>query len=167
MRTVETRMPANPPSPIVAVLLGTIFSLLNVPLARSQTSISTPAYNVLNSRTQANQQSFYVYLDQDSGLNHGFPSGFFASNTANLGTIHIDTGCIFDATAANGCSTDPNALDRSRGTVLRISFDAQTAGNFAGVNIEEPENWGVLQTGTGYELRGAARGAQSTVPKDD
>src|SRR5437879_2868754 len=101
MPTVETRMPANRRSPIVAVLLGTIFSLLNVLLAQSQTTISTHAYNVLNSRAEANQQSFYVYRDQDSGLNHGFPSGFFASNTANLGTIHIDTGCIDDANVTN------------------------------------------------------------------
>jgi hypothetical protein len=132
-----------------------MLSLLNVPPGRSQTNISSLAYNLLNSRTSANRQGFYVYLDQDSGFNHGFPSGFFASNTANLGTIHIDTGCIFDATATNGCATNANALDRSRGTVMRISFDPQTPGNFAGVNIEEPENWGVLQTGNGYDLRGA------------
>src|SRR5260370_24388106 len=73
----------------------------------------------------------------------------------NVGTLHSDTGCIDDANATNGCSTDPTVLDRSRGTVLRISFDPQTSGNFAGANIEEPENWGVLQTGTGYDLRGA------------
>jgi hypothetical protein len=155
MRTEQTSMPANQRFPIIAFLLGIVFFLLYLPLGRSQTSISTRAYNVLNSQTQANEQSFYVYFDQDSGLNHGFPSGFFASSIANLGTIHIDTGCIDDAGAANGCSTDPTKLDRAHGTVLRISFDAQTSGNFAGVNIEEPENWGVLQTGTGYDLRGA------------
>jgi hypothetical protein len=121
----------------------------------SPATISDIAYQLISRRTVANRQSFYVYLDQDSGFNHGFPSGFFSQDSASLGTIHIDTGCIYDATAANGCSTDPNVLDRSRGTVLRISFDAQTAGNFAGINIEEPENWGVLQTGNGYDLRGA------------
>ncbi len=123
-------------------------------VALSQTAISTGAYNLLNARTSANQQNFFVYSDQDSGLNKGFPSGFFAS-TGNLGTIHIDTGCIDDASSNNGCSTDPNALDLVRGTVLRVSFDAQSSGNFAGLNIEEPENWGVLQTGTGYDLQGA------------
>src|SRR5882762_4768675 len=97
MATLETRTSANRRSPIVALLLPTIFSVLYLPPARCQTSISTPAYNVLNSRTPANKQSLYVYLDQDSGLNHGFPSGFFASSTANLATIHIDTGCIDDA----------------------------------------------------------------------
>lgn len=108
----------------------------------------------MSQRVIANQGNFPVYLDQDSGFNHGFPSGFFASNPANLGTIHIDTGCIDNITAANGCSIDPNTLDRVRGTVMRVSFDPQSLGNFAGVNIEEPENWGVLQTGTGYDLRG-------------
>jgi hypothetical protein len=38
---------------------------------------------------------------------------------------------------------------------MRVSFDAQAPGNFAGVNIEEPENWGVLRTGSGYPLSGA------------
>jgi len=137
------------------LMLGTMFSLFAVAGAQSQTDISTGAYGLLNTRTAANQQSMYVYLDQDSGLNHGFPSGFFASNPGNLATIHIDTGCIDDPNAATGCSTDPNVLDRSHVTVVRFSFDAQTSGNFAGVNIEEPENWGVLQTGTGYDLRGA------------
>src|SRR5260370_22089045 len=155
MRTVQTRVLANRRSHIVAVLLGTIFSLLNVALAQSQTTVSTHAYNVLNSRAQASQQSFYIYLDQDSGFNHGFPSGFFASNTANLGTIHIDTGCIDDANATTGCSIDPTLLDRTHGTVLRISFDAQTARDFPPLNTQEPENWGVLRTGTGYDLRGA------------
>src|SRR5262249_39835013 len=31
----------------------------------------------------------------------------------------------------------------------------QSPGSFAGVNIEEPERWGELQTGAGYDLRGA------------
>jgi hypothetical protein len=118
------------------------------------TAISTPAYRLIGQRVVANQTSFYVYFDQDSGFNHAFPSGFFAS-PGNLGTIHIDTGCIDDPTAANGCSTSPNVLDRVHGTVMRVSFAPQTPGNFAGVNIEEPENWGVLQTGVGYDLLGA------------
>jgi hypothetical protein len=125
-------------------------------LAQGQiNTISGPAYELLNQRTSANQNSFYVYLDQDSGFNHGFPSGFFASS-GNLSTIHIDSGCIDDPTSATGCSTNPNVLDRTRGTVLSISFDPQTGNNFAGVNIEEPENWGVLQAGTPYDLSAAS-----------
>ena len=124
--------------------------------AQAQSSaISDPAYQMISQHVVANQKDFYVYRDQDTGLNHGFPSGFFASNTGNLGTIHMDTGCIDDPQATNGCSVNPDALDRVRGTVIRISFDPQTSGNFAGVNIEEPENWGVLQSGKGYDLRGA------------
>src|SRR5260370_12528593 len=155
MRTVQTRVPANRRSHIVAVLLDTIFSLLNVALAQSQTTVSTHAYNVLNSRAQASQQSFYIYLDQDSGFNHGFPSGFFASNTANLGTIHIDTGCIDDANATNGCSIDPTLLDRTHGTVLPISFHAQTAGNCAAINSTNPQNLVFLPPPTRYTLPAA------------
>jgi len=119
-------------------------------------TISGPAYQLLSQRVvanQTNQTSFYVYLDQDAGLNHGFPSGFFGS-PCNPDAIDIDTGCIDDPGATNGCSTNPDALDRVRGTVMRISFKPPS-GSCAGVNIEEPENWGVLQTGTGYDLRGA------------
>jgi PKD repeat protein len=117
-------------------------------------AMSGPAYQLLSQRVVANQMGFYVYLDQDAGFNHGFPSGFYASN-GNLGSIHIDTGCIDDPQAVNGCSGNPDALDRVRGTVMRISFDPQTPGNFAGVNIEEPQDWGVLGNGNGYDLRGA------------
>jgi hypothetical protein len=112
----------------------------------------------LQSRVTANQASFYVYKDQDSGFNHGFPSGFFASSVGNLGTIHLDAGCVDNpADTATGCysSTNTSVLDKVHGTVMRITFDAQTAESFAGVNIEEPQNWGVLQTGNGYDLRGA------------
>ena len=38
----------------------------------------------------------------------------------------------------------------------RCSFDPQAAGNSAGLNIEEPERWGELHSGTGYDLRGAS-----------
>jgi hypothetical protein len=140
------------------LVVGLLIALVPIPVgSQSQAGpISSPAYQLIGGRVVANQTSFYVYVDQDSGFNHGFPSGFFANNLVNLGTIHIDTGCIDDLSATNGCSTDPNALDRLRGTVTRISFDGQSTGNFAGVNIEEPENWGVLQTGKGYDLRGAS-----------
>jgi urea transporter len=43
--------------------------------AQAQGTISGPAYNLLGRRITANQSSFYVYKDQDSGFNHGFPSG--------------------------------------------------------------------------------------------
>src|ERR1017187_2021700 len=123
----------------LALCLFLITALSLNRLAQGQiNNISGPAYDLLSQRTAANQSNFYVYLDQDSGLNHGFPSGFFATS-GNLSTIHIDSGCIDDATSATGCSTDPNALDRTRATVLSISFDPQTGNNFAAVNIEEPE----------------------------
>ena len=112
----------------------------------------------LQTRVTANQSSFYVYEDEDSGFNHGFPSGSFANPTSNIATIHLDAGCVDDpADTTTGCypSTNTSALDTVHGTVLRVSFDAQALGDWAGVNIEEPQNWGVLQTGNGYNLQGA------------
>jgi len=101
-------------------------------------------------------------LDQDSGFNHGFPSGFFANSTANLNTIHIDAGCVDDPSASNGCSTSANALDNKRGTVFRLTFDPQAMGDFAGVQIEEPEHYGSLlgqglPTGNSYDLTSAKK----------
>jgi hypothetical protein len=107
-----------------------------------------------------NQQAFYVYKDADSGYNHGFASGWFVyplsevSNIQNI--IQVDPGCVDDpADTAIGCypSTNTSVLDTVRGTVLRFSFAPQMSGSYAGVNIEEPEHWGVTQTGTGYNLQ--------------
>lgn len=122
----------------------------------SNQASATPS-GELQTRVTANKIGFYVYVDEDSGFNHGFPSGYFATPVSNLTTIHLDTGCVDDqANATIGCypSTNTTALDSVHGTVLRISFDAQASGNFAGVNIEEPQGWGVSQTGNGYDIQG-------------
>jgi len=97
------------------------------------------------------RSSFYVFRDQDSGLNHSFPSGLFG----NLEAIHIDAGCIDDPVAADGCSTDPDKLDRVRGTVLQIAFDPLSRASFAGLNFEDPEHYGADPRGVGFDLRGA------------
>jgi hypothetical protein len=108
------------------------------------------AYNELTTRVTANRLAWYVYQDQDVGFNHGFPSGFFGA----IDRIHLNAACIDDPLASDGCSSDPNRLDTARGTVLRVSFDPIPEGLFAGLNIEEPEDWGVTQTGRGYDLTG-------------
>lgn len=113
--------------------------------------ISDAAYSRIIQWTVANQASFYVYQNADSGFNHGIPSGFFGS----VDKIQLNAACIDDPGAANGCSTDTNRLDRVRGTALRISFAPIPPGNFAGVSIEEPENFGAQPRGNGYDLRGA------------
>src|ERR1041385_1102030 len=127
--------------------------LLTFPVQASNFPISDAAYPVLLDRTQTNRHAFYVYQDGDSGFNHGFPSGLFGT----LSKIHIDTACIDDPASTNGCSTNLNNLDSQHGNVFRISFDSFSAGEYAGVNIEEPENWGVLRTGDGYDLRGCTQ----------
>lgn len=109
------------------------------------------AFSLLAQRATENRNAFYLYRDADSGLNHGFPSGFFGA----LDKIGIDAACIDDPSSSNGCSSDVTRFDRARGNVLRISFAPFAAGEFAGVNIEEPENWSVRRTGKGYDLRNA------------
>src|SRR6478672_3596579 len=115
------------------------------------------AYSVLAGRTEASQRAFSVYVDGDSGFNHGFLSGFFADNSGTVQKIHLNSACLDDLSSPSGCSLDPNRLDRSRANVLRISFDPLITGQFAGVNVEEPEHWGVNLRGVGYDLRGSRR----------
>jgi hypothetical protein len=112
---------------------------------------------LLADRVGANRASFYVYQDADSGFNHGFPSGFFG----DIGGIHLCAACVDDSNVTNGCSTDMNRLDRTRGNVLNISFDPLPSGHIAGINIQEPEHY--VQSSCdpdpncmGYDLSGAA-----------
>lgn len=138
------------------------FAALLLPVARpaaaqSTTNISGPAYSLINARTSQNQSQFFVYDNDDSPFNHGFPSGAFGSSTAAMGKLHVDPSCVYSASAANGCSTDPTAMDQTRGTVFRFTFDPLASGEYAGLNFEEPENWGAKQTGIGYNLTGATQ----------
>jgi hypothetical protein len=119
-------------------------------------TISGPALDLVHEIVQANRSNFSLYVDSDSGYNKGFPSGFFPGGPV-LSKIHLDTGCVYDPQSANGCATDRTRMDRVRGTVMRISFDPLASGEFVGINIEEPENWGVKQTGIGYDIRGATQ----------
>lgn len=114
-------------------------------------SISTAAYTLINARVAFNRTNFFVYRDADSAFNHGFPSGIFG----NVNSVNLNPACIDDPHSSNGCSTDSNRLDRTRGNVLQVSFTPTPGQTFAGLNIEEPENWGVTQAGVGYDLRNA------------
>lgn len=118
-------------------------------------AIGNGSYPLLVERTRAAQSSFFVYQNADSGLNHGFPSGVFG-NTSPV-QVQIDTGCVDDLAAPQGCSTDPNRLDRTRGTVFRLTFGPLATDQFHGLTIEEPRNWGAAPGGLGYDLRGATQ----------
>ena len=137
---------------LVAVLVAAPVSVAQV----RRSNISDPAYQELTNRATANSTNFYVYQDQDSGFNHGFPSGFFGTG----GIVTVDPGCLDDpADMMTGCfpSSDMTHLDRSHGTVLRVSFPPESGGQYTGLNIEEPEDWGVYKDGVGYDLRPAAQ----------
>jgi hypothetical protein len=157
---------------ILPVLFAFSFALTSAALfAQTRPSKRSPscgsldacAYQLVNSRITANQENFFVYLDQDSGFNHGFPSGFFGET----GQIAVDTGCLNDpADQTTGCfpPDDKTHLDKVNGTVFRITFASLSSD--AGVNVEEPQNWGVLDAKgecgvtvscNGYDLRGATK----------
>ena len=114
--------------------------------------------SLLVARSSADQQVFYVYQDADSGFNHAFPSGKFASNNTDptvLAKMHINSAAVDDPSSSSGTTADPTRMDQAHGTVMQLVFDPLALGEFVGVNLEEPENWGVTQAGVGYDLRGA------------
>lgn len=137
---------------ILAVFLCFYDAGANAPTLTAAT-IHGPALIEVNRHVQANRSSFFVYENSDSGLNKGFFSGSFGATSK----IHVNTACLYDPQSSNGCATDTTRMDQVRGTVVQISFDPLASGEFAGVNVEEPQNWGVTQTGVGYDLRGATQ----------
>lgn len=104
-------------------------------------ALTDAAYLLLTNLIAFNRTVFYVYQDADSGFNHGFPSGFFGADPSDLNRIHLDTACVDEPASAAGCSTDVNRLDRAHGNVMSVSFDPLPAGHFAGVNIQEPQDY--------------------------
>ncbi len=116
-------------------------------------SVSDADYMWLNSRVRETSNLFYIYKNPDSAFNHGFPSGLFGVTSK----IALVSGCMDDPSSRTGCADDLAALDCDRGTVFQIFLAPLNYGEYAGVNFEEPENWGVAQTGKGYDLTGAAQ----------
>ncbi|HND52722.1 MAG TPA: hypothetical protein PLV92_10015, partial [Pirellulaceae bacterium] len=115
---------------------------------------------VLADRVAEIRDKFAVYRDTDSALNHGVASGLFAGpdGTARAQTLRdstiIATDCVFASTTSTQCATDPATLDGQRGTVLRVAFPALNAGEWVGLNIQEPQ---VAVGGSWHDLRGATR----------
>jgi chitobiase/beta-hexosaminidase-like protein/VCBS repeat protein len=122
----------------------------------AQDGLTQRAVGLMNDLITAARSAFFVYKDSDSGENNGFLSGWFPGGPA-LAKIHLNTACVYDPASPSGCTVDPDRFDRLRGTVIQITFDPLTAGQFAGINVEEPENYGVNPRGFGFDLRGASR----------
>ena len=118
-------------------------------------TMTTAACSLIAERVDANHAGFYVFENADSGFNHGFPSGFFGSAPSTLAKLGIEAACLDDPDSTDGCSSDAGRLDRERGTVLRVTFAPLLFGEYVGINIEEPENWGGSPRGNGYNLTGA------------
>ncbi|MBZ5505687.1 MAG: choice-of-anchor D domain-containing protein [Acidobacteriia bacterium] len=119
--------------------------------AGSCTGINDCAYQLLNQRTSANRNNFFVYQDADSAFNHGLPILF---GSIDLTKIMFDAGCIDAPGSPTGCSVDLNAMDMSRGTILRLTFPKfPLPEDFAGMNIQDPQNFDNRSIiGNGYDL---------------
>jgi hypothetical protein len=59
----------------------------------SEYGIGDPAYSLLNARAVAHRQTAFVNRDADSGLNRGFPVGFFGS----ISKIQVQAACLDEA----------------------------------------------------------------------
>ncbi|MCO6459339.1 MAG: hypothetical protein J5I93_28855 [Pirellulaceae bacterium] len=116
-------------------------------------TVSGLAYELLQQQVDAVGQDFFAYRDADSALNHGTPSGIFPAEDREL--IRLDATCVSSTTSATGCSEDPLAVDRQRGTVMQVEFLPLGAGQFAGLAIEEPAGFLDHGQGNGYDLTGA------------
>jgi len=132
---------------LISIRCLPLFLLLATPLLAensAQSSISGQALPWINAQITADQASFYVYKDSDSGLNHGFSSGWFPDpkvDPAALTKLHLDTACLYDPTSANRCATDTTKMDQTRGTVLRVTFDPLAPGEYVGFHFEEPQGY--------------------------
>jgi hypothetical protein len=123
-------------------------------------ALSSGVYQLLSQRVGENRLASFVYKDQDSALNIGFPSGKFGNkfgvhDPAVVEKVHVETGCIDDPSRPDGCSIDLNRLDTVRGTVFSLRFDPLAAGEDAGLHFEEPKGRVGGPIGVGYDLTGA------------
>lgn len=110
----------------------------------------TPAYSLLHERVGF-VRNFYVY--KDAANLHGQPSGFIAGDSNGdrpdlRSAVEVNTACLSESSSATGCSSNPNALDRLRGTVMQVTAPPLVhAGEFAGISFVEG-----LDAGQGYDL---------------
>ena len=80
--------------------------------------------------------SFYVYVNQDEGCNHYYPSGWMG----DISSISFDSGWTSNCYSGTSC--------------IKIAFTAE-GNNWAGIYWQEPENnWGTVPN-AGYDLTGA------------
>jgi uncharacterized repeat protein (TIGR01451 family) len=113
-------------------------------------TLSDCVFQEIDQRITANQNSFYVYQDQDSALNHGYPNGLFGS--IDLTQVVLDGGCVDDFTTVTGCSSDASRLDATRGTVFRFSYPAMTVNDYVGVNFQDPASYGPSTVTPSYNV---------------
>lgn len=133
----------------------------SVSTAQVSSPISDSAIPWLNSLVTYNQNHFFVFENRDSAYNHGFLSGLYgkARNASNNlvddpRNIQVDTRCVYSDT---GCAPSGTLGPRN---ILRLKFLPMSKGEFAGMNVEEPESYSQLpasRVGGGYDLFGIQR----------
>jgi len=115
-------------------------------------ALGNGAYELLHQRVAENQGAFYVYKDAGSAFNHGELTLFSSQSPSPVTLVSVDADCISDPTSPSGCATDPDTMDRVRGTVLHIHVDPLSTGQFAGIAIR-----GTANVPTGINLTGVTK----------
>src|SRR5258708_38680410 len=140
-----------------------------ISVAQTSSLISDSAYPWLNSLVTYNQNHFFIFENRDSAFNHGFLSGLFGKTRHGSDlvddprNIRVDTRCVYSDT---GCAHSGKLGPRN---LLRLTFLPMSKGEFAGLNVEEPQCYsqlGASQVGAGYDLFGIQRlkGSLTSVP---
>ncbi len=115
--------------------------------AGAQTVSTASAYSFIHASATEVRSAFFLYRDQDDGISHGFPSGIFPAEFAHR--IEIDPGCVDDPLSPSGCRQTRAQVDCDHGTVLRVTWRPMSAGQYAGIFIEEPEGYLSSRAGRG------------------
>ena len=104
-------------------------------------SLTENTLGLIQERTQANGDVFFVYRDADDGLNKGFPS---ASSARSPRCTSTRRAC-FDPGGVDGCSRDEGRCSTSHvAPLLRVSLDPLAPGELAGLSSgRRPEEWSV------------------------
>lgn len=110
------------------------------------------AFELLHQRAALNQSVFYVYQDGGSALNHGELTLFSSESPNPITKIDVDANALHDPTSPTGVATDPDAVDRIRGSVLQVDVGSLSAGQFAGLAIR-----GTANVPAGIDLTGASQ----------
>jgi hypothetical protein len=118
------------------------------------TPASDKVFKYVNGLMSNIRNQYFIFETGDSGFNHGIPSGLFGSPTSLLTSDAINAGCVFDPQASDGCSSSTAVYDTKK-AMLRLKIPPLTnRSQYFGLNLEEPEKYGITRVGVGVDLSG-------------